>query len=183
LIKPINIWLKIMALALFFFSCDLEIPEESYNNPLDIEFNSENGISPPALVFSPSELTVDVGQSVSVNIFVLEVDSIAGTYIQVIYDQSLLSLNTVVLGEILKSNQTPIFFYNDDSDQGTIDIYSSFLGNEVATSGTGSLAHLTFTTLSPGTSTLRFGNTSEIVDRNDNQITLNGIGTGVVVAQ
>ena len=172
-----------MALALFFFSCDLEIPEESYNNPLDIEFNSENGISPPALVFSPSELTVDVGQSVSVNIFVLEVDSIAGTYIQVIYDQSLLALNTVVLGEILKSNQTPIFFYNDDSDQGIIDIYSSFLGNEVATSGTGSLAHLTFTTLSPGTSTLRFGNTSEIVDRNDNQITLNGIGTGVVVAQ
>lgn len=172
-----------MPFALLLFSCELEIPEESYNNPLDIEFNSENGITPPALIFTPGESTVNVGQSVIVDIFVLEVDSIAGTYIQVLYDQTRLSLNSIALGDILKSNQTPIFFYDDDSDQGKIDIYSSFLGNEVAVSGTGSLAFLTFTTISPGTSTLRFGTTSEIVDNNDNQITLNGIGTGVIVAQ
>ena len=152
-----------MPFALFLFSCELEIPEESYNNPLDIEFNSENGITPPALIFTPSESTVNVGQSVTVNIFVLEVDSIAGTYIQVLYDQTRLSLNTIVLGDILKSNQTPIFFYDDDSDQGKIDIYSSFLGDEVAVSGTGSLAFLTFTTISPGTSTLRFGTFSHFL--------------------
>ena len=163
------------------FSCDL--PEEVYDNPLDLEYNAEKGITPPALIFTPKESTVNVGESVSVNIFAMEVDSIAGTFIQVIYDNTRLALTNLTLGDILKSNVNPIFFYNDDSNNGLINIYASFLGDEIAASGTGTLAFLTFTTLSPGTSTIRFGNDSEFVDRNDNQIILNGLGTGVVIAQ
>ena len=183
MIKPTDSRLFIFALSLLFFSCDLEIPEDSYNNPLDIEFNAENGIAPPALIFSPGESTVTVGQVVNVNVFALEVDSLAGVYLQVIYDPSRLSLNSVTVGDIFKSNQAPIFFYNEDSGSGYVSIYSSFLGNTVAVTGTGSLAALSFTTLSAGTSTLRLGTDTEIVDRNDNKIILNGTGTGEVIAQ
>ena len=35
-------------------SCDLEIPEQSYNDALDLDHNADKGIFPPAFVFSLS---------------------------------------------------------------------------------------------------------------------------------
>ena len=56
-----------------FVSCDLEIPEQSYD-ALDLDHNADKGIFPPAFVFSPDDIsTCWSNQSV---VYILEVDSI-----------------------------------------------------------------------------------------------------------
>ena len=57
-------------------------------NPLDIEANAESGINPPALIFSPNKVETSTGSNVSLKIFALEVDSLAGSFIRINYDQN-----------------------------------------------------------------------------------------------
>ena len=77
-----------------------------------------------------------------------------------------------------------LFYYEDDTDLGLIDIYSGFLGvDSSAVSGTGQLASLVFTTISGGESTVAFTDHSEFVDPQDNPIEILGFGISVVFAE
>jgi len=168
-----------MVLSFLMLSCD--IPEETYDNPLDLQTNQEQGIEPPALVFSPNAITIPVGSNVSIEVYALEVTNIAGSHIQVNYDQNKLSLTSVSMGTLFASGEDPIFFYEDSS--GTIDIYTSYLGTATSVSGTGTLAYLVFSATAPGQSVLRYSAACELVDPDDNPIPLNGLGQGVVNAE
>ena len=177
MIKKITIFL-----FLVFIACD--IPEEIYENPLDIEANAENGINPPALVFNPNKIETSTGSNVSLKIFVLEIDSLAGSFIRINYDQNKLAVNSISIGEFLQeSGQNPIFFYEDNSTSGYVDIYTSFLGESEIASGTGTLAYIVFNIQSPGQSSVSYGSESELVNKNDIPIQLNGLGEVVVNAQ
>ena len=77
-----------------------------------------------------------------------------------------------------------LFYYEDDTDLGLIDIYSGFLGVDSASvSGTGQLASMVFTTISAGVSTVEFTDASEFVDPKDIPIEILGYGTSEVVAE
>ena len=54
----------------------IEIPEQSYNDALDLDHNADKGIFPPAFVFSPDDISISAGSNQSVAIYALEVDSI-----------------------------------------------------------------------------------------------------------
>ena len=169
-------------LFLFLIACD--IPEEIYENPLDIEANAENGINPPALVFTPSNISTSTGSNVSLKIFALEVDSLAGSFIRINYDQNKLAVNSVSIGDLLKEGgQNPIFFFEDNSASGFVDIYTSFLGDTESVSGTGPLAFIVFNIQAPGESTVSYNSESELVNKNDIPILLNGLGEVVINAQ
>ena len=167
-----------------FVSCDLEIPEQSYNDALDLDHNADKGIFPPAFVFSPDDISISAGSNQSVAIYALEVDSIGGAHIQVNYDKNKVQINSITRGEwLVNQNQQPIFFVEQNIDAGIIDIYYSVLGSDEATSGSGIAAYILFSPLSPGTSTLKITNTTNAVTKNNQQIQLNGLGSLIVNAQ
>ena len=100
------------------------------------------------------------------------------------YEKSLISINSVNVGDLFASSSEPVFIFEDNPEEGKLDIYTSFLGSDSATiSGTGSIATLVLGTLTSGTSILSYTSDSEFVDENDNLLELNGFGEGEIVAQ
>ena len=167
-----------LLLSILLISCDLEIPEQVYDDPLDLDYNASKGIYPPAFIFSPDRITVNSGINQSVAIHALEVDSIAGAHIQIAYDKNKVDINTVTQGDwIVNSNQQPIFFVEKDNQSGIIDIYYSILGDDEATAGSGVVAYLLFNTLSPGQHIIQITNKTSAVKRDQQQIILNGLGS------
>ena len=166
----------------FLLSC--EVPTEAYDNPLDEEVAQEKGIDTPALVFFPDKFEgLTAGNSVSVQLFALEVPDVAGAYIQLAYDKSKISISNVNAGDFFGS--APIFIYEDDPENGLLNIYSSFLGSDSSStvSGTGNLATLVLGTITAGQSTLNYTVETQIVDAQDNPVVLNGLGEGVIDVQ
>ena len=167
-----------------FVSCELEVPEESYNDALDLDYNADKGIFPPAFVFSPDNISIPAGSNQSVAIYALEVDSVGGAHIQINYDKNKVQINSITRGEwLVNQNQQPIFFAEQNIDAGVIDIYYSILGSDEAASGSGIAAYILFSPLSPGASTLKITNTTNAVTKNNEQIQLNGLGSLIVNAQ
>ena len=161
-----------------------EVPTEAYDNPLDEEVAQEKGIDTPALVFFPDKFEgLTAGNSVSVQLSALEVPDVAGAYIQLAYDKSKVSISSVNAGDFFGS--VPIFIYEDDSENGLLNIYTSFLGSDSSStvSGTGNLATLVLGTITAGQSTLNYTVETQIVDAQDNPIVLNGLGEGVIDVQ
>ena len=174
--------LMIVPLLGLLLSC--EVPTEAYDNPLDEEVAQEKGIDTPALVFFPDKFEgLTAGNSVSVQLFALEVPDVAGAYIQLAYDKSKISISNVNAGDFFGS--APIFIYEDDSENGLLNIYTSFLGSDSSStvSGTGNLATLILGTITAGQSTITYNSESELVDAQDNPVELNGLGEGVIDVQ
>jgi len=172
-----------MISILFVFSCNNEIPEEPvFDNPLDEE---EVSYETPALTLFPVAVETSAGSSFPMDVFVLEVENLSGSFVRLNYDKSKLQVLSVNVGGVFNdATQTPIFIAEDDNQNGWIDINTSFLGNDsIAVSGTGSLAEIVFTSLSAGESNLTFDASCELVDPDDNAIEIKGFGVGVVNAQ
>ena len=181
-------WIKyrsFLLVGLFcLFSCDLDMPEEVYDNPLDLDINATQGISPPALIFNPSEVTTTSGSNVTIQVFALEVNEVAGVHIQVQYSKNKLSVSSVSPGEFLQEGaQDPIFWYDNDAISGLLDIYCTYLGDDTNVSGTGPVAYIIFAATAPGQGFLQYTSECELVDKDDVEIQLNGLGQGVVNAQ
>ena len=181
-------WIKyrsFLLIGLFcLFSCDLDMPEEVYDNPLDLDINATQGISPPALIFNPSVTNTTSGSNVSIQVFALEVNEVAGVHIQVQYSKNKLSVNSVSPGEFLQEGaQDPIFWYDNDAISGLLDIYCTYLGDDTNVSGTGPVAYIIFAATAPGQGFLEYTSKCELVDKDDVKIQLNGLGQGVVNAQ
>ena len=161
-----------------------EVPTEAYDNPLDEEVAQEKGIDTPALVFFPDKFDgVTAGSSVSVQLYALEVPGVTGAYIQVAYDKSKVSISSVNAGDFLGSE--PVFIYEDNSDDGFLNIYTSYLGSDSSStvSGTGNMATLVLSTITAGETTINYTSESELVDAQDNPVVLNGLGEGVIDVQ
>ena len=181
-------WIKyrsFLLIGLFcLFSCDLDMPEEVYDNPLDLDINATQGISPPALIFNPSVTNTTSGSNVTIQVFALEVNEVAGVHIQVQYSKNKLSVSSVSPGEFLQEGaQDPIFWYDNDAISGLLDIYCTYLGDDTNVSGTGPVAYIIFAATAPGQGFLEYTSECELVDKDDVKIQLNGLGQGVVNAQ
>lgn len=176
--------LPLPLLLLLSLACEVEVPTETYDNPLDIEETEKEGIETPALVFFPDSVSVNVGDPVTIQLFALEVENLGGLHVQVTYDKNKLSLSSISVGYFFQGEAYPIFLYEDDNGSGTIDIFTSFLGTDsVSVSGTGNLAFIVFSTTAPGQSSLQYTSECELVDPDDNPIEINGFGEGVIDAR
>ena len=174
-------WTKkyIILIGFLFISCEIVEPE--LDNPLDTEANAEKGVSPPALVFFPDNITTNTGGNAVVNVYALEVENVAGIVAKVNYDNSKLNVASVSPGSFFSDSQTPIFISEDN--QGFLDIYSFYMGSDKVKTGTGPIAVIIFTTKVPGSSQLSIVQGSELLDENDVSIEIKGLGKGVVNAQ
>ena len=168
---------------LFLFSCRKDIPEEYvFDNPLDEE---EVTYETPALTFYPVDISIDLGSSQAVDVFVLGIENLAGSYVRISYDKLKLSVLSMTVGEFFTDAvQAPVFIAEDDAENGIVEINTSFLGSDsVSVSGTGSLASIVFQSTTDGESSLLFDPDCEFVDPNDTAIEIKGFGVGVVNAQ
>jgi len=168
---------------LLLFSCGKEIPEEDvFENPLDEE---EMTYETPALTFYPLDISISLGSSQSVDVFVLGVENLAGSYVKLSYDKSKLSVLSFSVGDFFAdAAQAPVFIAENDAENGIVEINTSFLGSDsVSVSGTGSLASIVFQLTTDGQSSLTFDMSCEFVDPDDNAIEIKGFGVGVVNAQ
>ena len=168
---------------LFLFSCRKDIPEEYvFDNPLDEE---EVTYETPALTFYPVDISIDLGSSQAVDVFVLGIENLAGSYVKLSYDKSKLSVLSLNVGDFFSDAvQAPVFIAEYDAENGIVEINTSFLGNDsVSVSGTGSLASIVFQSTTDGESSLLFDPDCEFVDPNDTAIEIKGFGVGAVNAQ
>ena len=167
---------------LLLFSCGKEIPEEDvFENPLD---EDEVTYETPALTFYPLDISISLGSSQSVDVFVLGVENLAGSYVKLSYDKSKLSVLSFSVGDFFAdAAQAPVFIAENDAENGIVEINTSFLGSDsVSVSGTGSLASIVFQLTTDGQSSLTFDTSCEFVDPDDNAIEIKGFGEGVVNA-
>ncbi|MCH7613129.1 MAG: hypothetical protein IIB45_07195 [Candidatus Marinimicrobia bacterium] len=164
-----------------FLSC--EVPMESYDNPLDEEAAEEGGMETPALVFFPDEINVNSGETFTVSVYALNVEDVAGAYININYDRNKLLLMTVNPGTFFSDLQDPIYF-TETENSGKIELYTVFLGaDSTSVSGTGSFMSIVFSASASGLSTITYNTNCELVDADDNPIEIKGFGEGVVNAQ
>tara|TARA_B100000700_G_C14775137_1_gene728590 strand:- start:228 stop:731 length:504 start_codon:yes stop_codon:yes gene_type:complete len=166
---------------LIFMGCELDLHNHKYENPFDVDAHSENGVLPPALIFSPNLVNAEVGEIVPVNISVLEVSGVGGIHAQVKYDASILSISAVKIASFFASNQEPFLLYKDQG--GILDVYISYLGSEMSVSGTGDVATITFQVNTEGNASIRFTENSEFLGPNDIPIKIKGYGKGVIIAK
>ena len=166
--------------VLLFIAC--EIPTESYENPLDVEAASDNGIETPALVFFPDEITISSGATFTVFVYGLMFENLAGSSIWIEFDKNRIQVSSVLKGDIFDdSNNDPIFFTELNNDDGLINITTSFLGSDSTTvDETGSLAQIEFTSVASGASTLTFGSQCEMANPVDETIEIKGFGVAAI---
>ena len=169
-------WIKLILSVLFLGLLACDIPEVLYDNPLDTANNS-----PPSLVFYPDKIETSVGGTAVVNAYVLEVTGVTGVHAQIQYDNAKLLVSSVSPGTFFSGTQAPIFVYEDNN--GVLDIYTFYMGSDGSVDGTGDVALVVFNTRIPGESQIQFTSESELVDPNDQPITINGLGQGVVNAE
>ena len=170
-------------LALLVVGC-VELPTEAYDNPLDKQAQSEDGIESPALVFAPDSVSVSPGNAVTVNAFVMGAENLRGAHLQIDYDNSLVSFTTVTIGDLFNGGTESFVMAEDDNENGLLDVYVSFGGaSSLSVSGNGNISNITFSTLAVGKTVLTFTSASELADPDDNTIEIKGYGEGVIDAK
>tara|TARA_Y100000590_G_C15716027_1_gene1011938 strand:+ start:2548 stop:2889 length:342 start_codon:yes stop_codon:yes gene_type:complete len=97
-----------------FISCSKDIPnEEVFNNPLDDEVVE---YSLPALTLFPIQIDATVNSNFKVEIFVMGVENLAGSYVRLNYDKTMLQVSSAEMGSIFEDVvQDPAFIYEDDN--------------------------------------------------------------------
>ena len=159
-----------------------EVPEEVYDNPLDIEAITEEGIETPALMFFPDEININTNEIFTVSVYALDVQNVAGAYININYDQDKLLLIAINPGTFFSDLQDPLYF-SETQNSGKIELYTVFFGADSSSvSGTGSFFSIMFAASESGVSSLTYGTDCELVNPNDNQIEIKGFGEGLVIA-
>ena len=170
---------KRITLLIFLLLMACDVPTEDYNNPLDLEV----GMATPALVIFPNEVNVNIEETFTVNVYALDVENVAGAYIELDYNQNKLLLMTINPGTFFSDLQDPIYF-TETQNSGTIELYTAFLGADSSSvSGTGSFMSIVFSASASGVSSITYSPDCELVDPDDNPIEIKGFGFGVVNAQ
>ena len=107
----------LLLIVFLFIAC--EIPTDTNDNSLDIEAANEAGMETPALVFFPNEINVKSGETFTISVYALDVENVAGAYINLDYDQNKLLLETINPGTFFSDLQDPIYF-TETQNSGTI---------------------------------------------------------------
>jgi len=179
MMKHITIFILLLLMA-----CEeaLKVPQEVYDNPLDIEHITEEGIETPALLFFPDEININTNEIFTVSVYALGVQNVAGAYININYDQDKLMLIAINPGTFFSDLQDPLYF-SETQNSGKIELYTVFFGADSSSvSGAGSFFSIMFAASASGASSLTYGTDSELVDPDDIQIEIKGFGEGLVNA-
>ena len=142
---------------IFILSCaDSDYPMDNW---IDVPLQE---MEPPAVFFNPHEINVSVGDTFAINLYVLQVENVAGVHLKVHYmRESLQFLDSVEVGELfIDAYDSSLFFW--DATGSYLDVYSFYLATDERTysSGTASIATAYFKLINDES-----GNTDIIYER------------------
>ena len=122
-------------MILFTLSCtDSDYPMDNW---IDVPLQE---MEPPAVFFNPHEINVSVGDTFAVNLYVLQVDNVAGVHLRVQYLRQSLQFLDMEVGELFIDAFDTLFFW-DSTEASYLDVYSFYLADESTySSGTRSIA-------------------------------------------
>ena len=122
-------------MMIFTLSCaDSDYPMDNW---IDVPLQE---LEPPAVFFNPHEINVSVGDTFAVNLYVLQVDNVAGVHLRVQYLRESLQFLDMELGELFIDAFDTLFFW-DSTEASYLDVYSFYLADESTySSGTASIA-------------------------------------------
>jgi hypothetical protein len=122
---------------IFVLSCtDSDYPMDNW---IDVPLQE---LEPPAVFFNPHEINVSVGETFAVDLYVLQVDNVAGVHLRVQYLRESLQFVGMELGELFPypAAYDTLFFW-DSTEASYLDVYSFYLADESTySSGTRSIA-------------------------------------------
>ena len=177
-------WTRALLTPIIIAFLGCELSDGVFENPLDREVASENGISPPALVFYPDVVTTTAGGSAATSVYALDISGVGMAEIVINYNQNKVSVGSVTKGELFIGGNQPFFHYENDENSGLLTVYIGYLGPDGnSVSGTGNIINIVFNTLSAGQSEVSISSSSRILDPDAKSITLNGYGKGTIDAQ
>ena len=131
---------------IFILSCtDSDYPMDNW---IDVPLQE---MEPPAVFFNPHEINISVGDTFAVNLYVLQVDNVAGVHLRVQYAREKLQFLDMELGELFIDAYDTLFFW-DSTTAAYLDVYSLYLATDEYTysSGTASIATAYFRAIDPG---------------------------------
>ena len=131
---------------IFVLSCtDSDYPMDNW---IDVPLQE---MEPPAVFFNPHEINISVGDTFAVNLYVLQVDNVAGVHLRVQYAREKLQFLDMELGELFIDAYDTLFFW-DSTTAAYLDVYSLYLATDEYTysSGTASIATAYFRAIDPG---------------------------------
>ena len=136
-------------MMIFTLTCaDSDYPMDNW---IDVPLQE---LEPPAVFFNPHEINVSVGDTFAVNLYVLQVDNVAGVHLRVQYYPERLQFLDMELGELFIDAYDTLFFW-DSTVTAYLDVYSFYLANEYTySSGTASIATANFRARESGNSDL-----------------------------
>ena len=108
----------------------------------------------PAVFFNPHEINVSVGETFAIDLYVLQVENVAGVHLKVHYMRESLQFLDMEVGELFIDAYDTLFFW--ESTASYLDVYSLYLATDEYTysSGTASIATAYFRARDPGGSDL-----------------------------
>ena len=140
------LWFAGTIITIFTISCaDSDYPMDNW---IDVPLQE---MEPPAVFFNPHEINVTAGDTFAINLYVLQVDSVAGIHLRVQYLRENLQFLDMEVGELFIDAYEPLFFWDSTIDT-YLDVYSLYLATDEYTysSGTASIATAYFRAIDPG---------------------------------
>ena len=122
-------------MMIFTLSCaDSDYPMDNW---IDVPLQE---MEPPAVFFNPHEINVSVGDTFAINLYVLQVENVAGVHLKVHYMRESLQFLDMQVGELFIDAYDTLFFW--ESTASYLDVYSLYLATDEYTysSGTASIA-------------------------------------------
>jgi len=176
---------SLVLLALMFASCD-EPDTPIFVNPLDTA--TIPGVDPPlnpALVIFVESPDAGLGTEVKISVNARGVEDLSGVHVQLNYNRYILEYTGATLGEFFEAADGTWIFDEVDGENGKLDLYTSFLGNdEIDLTGTGAIAELTFTAISTGEAAFDFiQNQCRFADAHNQTIEILQFVDGVMIVQ
>jgi len=164
-------------MMIFTISCaDSDYPMDNW---IDVPLQE---MEPPAVFFNPHEINVSVGDTFAINLYVLQVDNVAGVHLRVQYLRQSLQFLDMELGELFIDAFDTLFFW-DSTEASYLDVYSLYLATDEYTysSGTASIATAYFRARDPGGSDLIYLRPLTRMVTPDNQpITIKSYGKAII---
>ena len=113
--------------------------------------------------------------------YVVDVSDLSMVHLQIQYDPLKLSLLSVNSGDFFQTSNPPLIVFNNNSNNGLIDIYMSFLDSELlSVNGTGNIANILFNTIRSGVTTVSFTSNSQFLTLDEKNIEIKYFDEGTI---
>ena len=163
-------------MMIFTLSCaDSDYPMDNW---IDVPLQE---LEPPAVFFNPHEINVSVGDTFAVNLYVLQVDNVAGVHLRVQYLRQSLQFLDMEVGELFIDAFDTLFFW-DSTEASYLDVYSFYLADESTySSGTRSIATAYFRAkISLDSELIYLRPATRMVTPDNQPITINSYGKATI---